>query len=102
MLDITTRAHRAEESAKSTSPVLTAEQMAIYREKGWLLARGFVGPLEVEALSRWTDELVGRPEEPGKHMVYREASLRDPSMRVIQRIENFCPYHPGFDAFVSD
>jgi hypothetical protein len=76
--------------------------MAIYREKGWLLARGFVGPLEVEALSCWTEELAGRPEEPGKHMVYREPSLRDPGMRVIQRIENFCPYHAGFDAFVSN
>src|SRR5262245_21132220 len=102
MLDITTREHRAEEPAKSPSPVLTAEQLAIYREKGWLLARGFVAPLEVEALARWTDELAARPEEPGKHMVYREPSLREPRMRVIQRIENFCPYHAGFDAFVRD
>ena len=101
MLDITTREHRAAVPAKSPSPVFTAEQIAIYREKGWLLARGFVDPLEVEALSRWTDELAERPEEPGKHMVYRESSLRDPGMRVIQRVENFCPYHAGFDAFVT-
>src|SRR5215468_7905792 len=101
MLDITTHEHRGAGPAKSPSAALTAEQMAIYREKGWLLARGFAAPLEVEALSRWTDELVGRPEEPGKHMVYREPSLREPSMRVIQRLENFCPYHAGFDAFVS-
>jgi 2-aminoethylphosphonate dioxygenase len=102
MLDISTREHRTVEPAKSPSPVFTAEQMAIYREKGWLLAREFVGPLEVESLSRWTDELAGRPEEPGKHMVYREPSLRDPGLRVIQRVENFCPYHAGFDAFVSN
>jgi 2-aminoethylphosphonate dioxygenase len=102
MLDITTREHIAAEPSKSPYPVLTAEQMAIYREKGWLLARGFVAPLEVEALARWTDELTARPEEAGKHMVYREASLREPRKRVIQRIENFCPYHAGFSAFVRD
>jgi 2-aminoethylphosphonate dioxygenase len=102
MLDIATREHSAVEPCKSPSPALTAAQMAVYREKGWLPARGFVAPPEVEALARWTDELVGRPEEPGKHMVYREPSLREPGMRVIQRIENFCPYHAGFDAFVRD
>ena len=102
MLDITTGEHRAAEPSKSPSPVLTAQQMAVYREKGWLLARGFVAPLEVEALARWTDELAARPEEPGKHMVYCEPSLLDAGRRVIQRIENFCPYHAGFDAFVRD
>ena len=102
MLDITTSEHIAAEPCRLPYPVLTAEQMAVYCEKGWLLARGFVAPSEVEALARWTDELVARPEEPGKHMVYREPSLREPGMRVIQRIENFCPYHAGFDAFVRD
>jgi hypothetical protein len=102
MLDATIRELRAAEPSESPSPVLTAQQVAAYREKGWLLARGFVAPLEVEALARWTDELAARPEEPGKYMVYREPSLLDAGMRVIQRIENFCPYHAGFDAFVRD
>ncbi len=100
MLDNATREDIAAEPSKSPYPVLTAEQMAIYREKGWLLARSFVAPPEVEALARWTEELVARPEEPGKHMVYREPSLREPGRRVIQRIENFCPYHACFDAFI--
>jgi 2-aminoethylphosphonate dioxygenase len=102
MLDILTREHSHAEPSKSPYPVLTEEQMAIYRERGWLLARCFVAPLEVDALARWTDELVARPEEPGKHMVYGEPSLRDAGTRVIQRIEDFCPYHAGFDAFVRD
>jgi len=100
MLDITTREHGAAKPSNSPYPVFTAEQMAAYREQGWLLARSFVAPPEVEALARWTDELVARPEEPGKHMVYREQSLADPGRRVIQRIENFCPYHPAFDVLV--
>jgi ectoine hydroxylase-related dioxygenase (phytanoyl-CoA dioxygenase family) len=37
---------------------------------------------------------------PGKHMVYYEPSMVDPGRPVIQRIENFCPYHERFDAFV--
>jgi 2-aminoethylphosphonate dioxygenase len=100
MLDITPSERGAAQASNSPYPVLTAEQMAAYREQGWLLARGFVAPPELEALARWTDELVARPEEPGKHMVYCEPSLHDAARRIIQRIENFCPYHVGFDAFV--
>jgi 2-aminoethylphosphonate dioxygenase len=100
MLDVTSRENAAAEPSSSPSVALTVRQMADYREKGWLLVRGFVAPAEVEALSCWVDDLATRPEEPGKHMVYHETSLTDPGSRVIQRIENFCPHHAGFDAFV--
>lgn len=86
--------------APAAEPVLTAGGLAQYREKGWLLARGFVSPTEVATLGRWTDELAGWPEEPGRHMVYHETSLKDADARIIQRIENFCPFHAGFDGFV--
>src|SRR5262245_58410853 len=102
MLDITTGEPGATEPSTSPDPVFTLEQVATYRRQGWLLARGFIPAPEVAALVRWTDELVARPEEPGKHMVYREASLRDPGRQVIQRIENFCPYHAAYDAFVRN
>ena len=36
-------------------------------------------------------------EAPGRHWVYREDSLLHKGERVIQRIENFCPFHEGFD-----
>jgi hypothetical protein len=99
MLDVTRRKqHGAAKPAGS--PVLTAKEVASYHARGWLLARSFVALADVKALARWTDELVARPEEAGKHMVYHEQSLTDPAKRVIQRIENFCPFHPGFDAFV--
>ncbi|HUK61200.1 MAG TPA: phytanoyl-CoA dioxygenase family protein [Stellaceae bacterium] len=100
MLDVTNRENRASEPPRSSGDVLTAQQVADYRDKGWVLARGFVAPAAVEMLARWTDELTVRPEEPGKHMVYYEPSLTEPGKRVIQRIENFCPHHVGFDAFV--
>lgn len=95
MLDVTMRREGA-----ARRSVLTAPQIAAYRARGWLLARGFLARTEADTLSRWTDELAAWPEERGKHMLYHEPSLTDPAARLIQRIENFCPYHVGFDAFV--
>ncbi len=100
MLDMTSRDRGGDDPSRSPSAVLTAPQMAAYRKQGWLLARGFITPAEVDALARWTDDLAKRPEVPGAHMVYREPSLIDARQRVIQRIENFCPHHAPFDAFV--
>jgi 2-aminoethylphosphonate dioxygenase len=100
MLDTTPRARSGDDPSRSPRTVLTAQQAAAYQRQGWLLARGFIDAAEVEAISRWADELAARQEAPGAHMVYREPSLIDRTQRVIQRIENFCPHHPGFDAFV--
>ncbi|MBX6373713.1 MAG: phytanoyl-CoA dioxygenase family protein [Acetobacteraceae bacterium] len=79
---------------------LSAEDLAQYARTGWVAARGFFDAAEVAAISAWTDELLAMPEVPGRHMVYREDSLLGDGRRVVQRIENFCPYHPGFDALV--
>ena len=61
---------------------------------------GFFSPAEAAQLLRWTEEVTDAPEVPGRHMVYYEDSLTEPSQRVVQRIENFCPFHPGFDAAI--
>ncbi|HEX3483512.1 MAG TPA: phytanoyl-CoA dioxygenase family protein, partial [Micropepsaceae bacterium] len=61
---------------------------------------GFFDAAETQKITQWTDEVTAMPEVPGKQMVYYEPSLLDPAMRVIQRIENFCPYHDGFDDLV--
>jgi hypothetical protein len=79
---------------------LTPEQMDHFQRTGWLAAKGFFTAEETAAISAWTDQLLAMPEVPGEHMVYYEQSLRDPAARVVQRIENFCPYHPAFDALV--
>ena len=39
---------------------------------------------------------MGLPEEPGKHWVFYEASLLDPSQQIINRIENIAAHHRGF------
>jgi 2-aminoethylphosphonate dioxygenase len=75
-------------------------QIASFQRDGYLLLRGFFNRDEVAEITRWTEELASAPEEVGRHWVYREASLLDPEDRIIQRIENFCPFHEGFDRLV--
>jgi ectoine hydroxylase-related dioxygenase (phytanoyl-CoA dioxygenase family) len=78
----------------------TVEDCARMQRDGYLVVRDFFAPAEVGALLRWTQDLQAAPEVSGSHWVYREDSVSQPGQRVIQRIENFCPYHEGFDRFI--
>ena len=86
--------------AAEDAALLTPEQHTHYARHGWCAAPGFFSPAEAAEISGWTDALTARPEVSGAHMVYWEASLKDPAAKVRQRIEDFCPVHPGFDALV--
>ncbi len=81
---------------------LTTDQVTAFRRTGWVAARAFFTPQEAAEIGAWTDELLTLPEVPGEHMVYYEASLKDPNAKVVQRIENFCPYHAPFDQLVRN
>ena len=78
----------------------TGEDTARMQRDGYLVVREFLDAREVAGLLEWTAELGQAPEVSGRHWVYREDSVTSPGERVIQRIENFCPYHPGFDRFI--
>ncbi len=67
---------------------------------GYLVVRNFFGAAQTRALLDWTTALEAAAEVPGRHWVYREDSLTEPGRRVIQRIENFCPFHADFDALI--
>ena len=67
---------------------------------GYRVVRDFFDKDSLAQLLKWTVELETAPEASGRHWVYREDSLTTPVRRVIQRIENFCPYHAGFDRLV--
>jgi hypothetical protein len=73
-------------------------ELAAYAGDGFLVARGLFDPAEVAAIRAWTDEVQAYPEVPGTYMVYGEPSLIEPGRRLINRIENFYPYHAGFRA----
>ena len=79
-----------------TKKVLTQDQVAAFRRDGFVFAPAFFGPGEMQRITAWTDEVAAWPEEPGRHMVYYEDSLREPGARVVHRIENLTPYHAGF------
>ena len=70
------------------------------RAEGFLVVPQFFAADETVQMLRWTDELVAAPEIAGRHWVYHEDSLTEPGRRVIQRIENFCPFHQAFDALI--
>ena len=78
----------------------TAAERALMDRDGYLVVPGFFNAQETTDLLRWTESLEQAPERPGQHWVYHEDSLTEPGRRVIQRIENFCPYHGGFDDMV--
>ena len=82
------------------APELSDDQRAHFADRGWTLAPGFFNPTEAAEITRWTQELTGRPEVAGAHMVYWEKSLIDPEAKVRQRIEDFCSVHAGFDGLV--
>ncbi len=79
-----------------TIPVLTDRQVADFHGDGFVILRSVFSPAEMVRIEAWTRELTQLPEEPGKHWVYHEKSLRDPAEDLICRIENICPFHPGF------
>jgi len=75
----------------------TDAQLAQFDRAGFLVIPGFFEAAEWTELRRWTEEIAGSLELPGRHMVYYEDSLTEPGRRIVQRIENMCPFHPGFD-----
>lgn len=80
---------------------LPADGVAAFQRDGYLVVRGMFDAAEMRDMLRWTDDLQHAPETPGRHMVYGETSLSDGKTRLIQRIENFCPFHDGFDAVMT-
>jgi hypothetical protein len=77
-----------------------AVALASYASWGWSVVSAFFSAEETAQLVRFTDEVCELPEIAGKQMIYREPSLLDPNARVVQRIENFCPHHIGFDKLI--
>ena len=84
----------------AASRLPTAHEVARMREDGFLVVPNFFAAAQMADLLRWTEDLQYAPEAPGRHWVYHEDSLTEPGRRVIQRIENFCPYHARLDDLV--
>jgi len=81
--------------------VLSEQQIAAFRRDGYLVVRGMVGAEQMADIARWVDEVQHWPETPGKHMMYFEESGLEQGRRLLNRLENFEPFHPGFAALFA-
>ncbi len=74
----------------------TDEQAHAFAHDGFVIARKFYNDQEMVQISQWVDELQRYPDAPGKYQRYYELSLTEANRRLLNRIENFSPYHEGF------
>ena len=81
--------------------VLAAQQVQCFARDGALVVPAFFDPATMQRLSQWTDELMHRPEAPGRHWVYYEDDRSREGARVLSRIENFCPFHDEMNALLT-
>jgi 2-aminoethylphosphonate dioxygenase len=86
---------RQSETALAPDPEVS-RQREVFERDGFVVVPGLFDGQEIARISAWTDELERQPETPGRAMKYFEPSLLRPGERVLQRIENFCPFHAGF------
>ncbi len=81
---------------------LTAEQIESYNRDGFLIVRGFYNEDEIKQIIEWVDEVQAYPDAPGKYQRYYEESLVEKDKRMLNRMENFSPYHEGFRKLFID
>src|ERR1041384_3658355 len=84
------------EATSRPAPAAAETPTRVFQRDGFVVMPGLFDREEGHRISAWTDELQALPERPGHCMMYFEPSLLEPGKRVLQRIENFCPFHAGF------
>ena len=81
---------------------LSPEHLAAWDRDGILVlkASDLYGPETVQDIRTWAGEVQNWAETPGKWMMYFEKSLKD-GARILNRMENFFPYHDGLNALFN-
>lgn len=72
---------------------ITDKMLEDWRRQGFLVVRGVYDADQMSEITRWVNDIQQWPETAGRHMMYFENSLAQPSERVLNRVENFVPYH---------
>jgi hypothetical protein len=80
----------------------TELELALMKRDGYVVARGFFDAGQMEKIAQWTTDLAAAPEISGRHWVYHETGTAPSDRRLIQRIENFCPFHQGFSGLIEN
>ena len=68
---------------------------------GYAFLPGFLSLERMAELTKWIREILSWSEKSGKHMIYFEDEEVSPGKKLANRIENFVPYHKGFNNFCS-
>ena len=76
--------------------VLNDEQLEYFSGQGFVVVPGLFDSQTTGTLIRAAAEVEALPEVAGKQMVYWETRQRGDGQRMVQRIENFYPYHDWF------
>jgi ectoine hydroxylase-related dioxygenase (phytanoyl-CoA dioxygenase family) len=83
--------------------MLTKQQLEEFKRDGYVLVRGLYSDEEMREITAWTEEAANYPEVPGKWMKYYETSKLQPGKRILSRMEDIEPWHPGFSRlFTTD
>ena len=77
--------------------MLTDKQIKQFKNDGLVLVPELFNKSEVELILKYTEELQTSPEVSGKEWKYFEKSKINKDEKILQRIENFCKYHKGFN-----
>jgi 2-aminoethylphosphonate dioxygenase len=81
--------------------LISQADVETFRREGFVIKRNFLGAEEARQIAIMTDEIARWPEVAGKYMMYFETSLTRPGERLLSRMENFFPYHAGFQALLT-
>lgn len=82
----------------ANKPWISDNQVANFKRDGFVVIPGMFDAAEMKRIAAWTAEAERLPEVPGKYMMYFEQSLKNDGKRLLNRLENFAPYHEGFRA----
>ena len=80
---------------------LSDQHLESFRRCGLLVLRDALDGAQTADVKRWVSELQALPEVPGKYMIYREDSVAGAPRRMLDRIENFVPYHDALHQFLT-
>lgn len=80
----------------ATGGVLSADEIEAFHRDGFLVKKAMFDARRMAEIARWVEEVGGAPEVKGGPWMYFETSLLDNKSRLLNRLENFYPYHEGF------
>lgn len=72
---------------------------AEFERKGYVLKPALFDVAEMRDITAWIDDVQSWPETPGRHWMYFEKTNDD--RRILNRIENFVPFHDGLRGLVA-